>query len=169
MFIAHLPAGYLLSKYWLSTFNENSVNRKLLLAIGLLSSILPDLDLIYFYWIDNQQHSHHTYLSHIPIFWAGLFLVLLSISTIVQSRVIKHFVVISALNIILHFILDSVVGDILWLYPFNSDPYALFHVSPKYEWWVLNFFLHWSFLFEIGIIIFAWQRFLNSKKKYQMS
>ncbi|MBU2710008.1 metal-dependent hydrolase [Zooshikella harenae] len=164
MFIAHLPAGYLISKYWVSKFNENKDNGKLLLAIGLFSSILPDLDLIYFYWIDNQLHSHHTYWSQIPVFWLGLFLVLLLISTVTQKQIIKHIIVIAASCIILHLILDTVVGDILWLYPFNNIPYALFHINPKYRWWVLNFFLHWSFLFEIGIILVAWQRFLNTRK-----
>ena len=61
MFIAHLPAGYLLAK----------VGRtKGLLFIGILiGSWLPDLDMLWFYFVDERQNVHHHYITHRPLVW----------------------------------------------------------------------------------------------------
>jgi len=32
--------------------------------------VLPDLDMAYFYLIDERQRRHHTYWGHIPFAWA---------------------------------------------------------------------------------------------------
>lgn len=45
MFIAHLPAGYLLAK----TIRLRTPGRKAVMTAALLGAIAPDLDLFYFY------------------------------------------------------------------------------------------------------------------------
>tara|TARA_R110000868_G_scaffold10226_12_gene50135 strand:+ start:655 stop:852 length:198 start_codon:yes stop_codon:yes gene_type:complete len=65
MFIAHLPAGYLLT----SAIQTRARNQSLsLLATGLVASVLPDADLLWFYLFDNRQHVHHAYITHTPAF-----------------------------------------------------------------------------------------------------
>ena len=73
MFLAHMPAGYMASKFLLSQFQLDISKTKWLLLLGLLGSIFPDLDMLYFYLIDNRQHGHHSYLTHIPFYWISLF------------------------------------------------------------------------------------------------
>lgn len=68
MFIAHLPAGYLVARH-LANGHER---RKWLIIAGLCASILPDLDLLWFYLIDNRQTAHHAYVFHWPLFWIFL-------------------------------------------------------------------------------------------------
>lgn len=58
MFVAHLPAGYILSKFW-----KNKTAQYFLL----IGSILPDLDLLYFYTIGQRAVVHHAYPTHSPI------------------------------------------------------------------------------------------------------
>ncbi|GHT96641.1 hypothetical protein AGMMS49545_22150 [Betaproteobacteria bacterium] len=56
---------------------------------------------------------------------------------------------------LVHIILDTLVGDIWWLAPFYDKPYALFTVPARFFPWWLNFFLHWSFVAELLIWMWA--------------
>jgi hypothetical protein len=60
MLIAHLPAGYLLAKA--------SRGR---MALCLAGSLLPDLDMLRFWWKGGPVH-HHACFTHLPAFWAVL-------------------------------------------------------------------------------------------------
>ncbi|MCM0684581.1 hypothetical protein [Akkermansia massiliensis] len=51
MFIAHLPAGYLLAK----TIRLRTPGRKAVMTAALLGAIAPDLDLFYFYTLDGAS------------------------------------------------------------------------------------------------------------------
>ena len=56
IFIAHLPAGYLLTK----TIFSRTLGARAVMAAALLGSITPDLDLLYFYTLDARQRHHHS-------------------------------------------------------------------------------------------------------------
>jgi inner membrane protein len=167
MFIAHLPAGYLITRYYLCVMEANFMKSSALkyyVMFGLFCSVLPDFDLIYFYLIDNRQHAHHSYWTHIPMFW-----VLLSVSLYCGAKVLfKQNVgpasVILLVNTQLHMLLDSVAGGIYWLYPLYDEKYRLFDVTSRFDWWVWNFVLHWTFLLELLIIIAAAYLVLADRK-----
>jgi inner membrane protein len=85
-------------------------------------------------------------------------------------KIVKHrqALAISAIifgNIILHLILDSIVGDIAWLYPLSDKQFALFTVPAKYTFWIWSFVLHWTFLFEICVLIAAGILFSRERKR----
>ena len=70
MFIAHLPAGYLLTRFVVvkrGMAHIPSFQYRTFMALGLIGSLLPDVDMLYFYLIDNRQHLHHGYWTHIPL------------------------------------------------------------------------------------------------------
>ncbi|WEJ09073.1 hypothetical protein [Sinorhizobium prairiense] len=69
MFIAHLPAGYILTH---CIARKNETIRSRALAVGLIFSVLPDLDLLYFFLGDGRRTPHHDYWTHLPIFWLGV-------------------------------------------------------------------------------------------------
>lgn len=152
MFIAHLPAGYLLSKYFKSKIETNLISWKTIIFIGLLGSILPDLDLLYFYLLDDRQHQHHSYWTHIPIFWLGIYACTASVFIAVKNKKLLLISTFLFCDIILHLILDTVSGGILWSYPLNSQYFVLLTISPQYNWWLLNFIFHWSFALELLIL-----------------
>lgn len=155
MFIAHAPAGYIVAKFAERLISRDKSETKLILAYGIIFSILPDLDMIYFYTIDNRQNLHHSYWTHIPIFWICCSLFVILISIISGSRVVYLCGLMLMLSTMVHLILDSVVGGILWLYPISSTAYTLIDVPAQFGHWILNFVLHWSFLLELGILALA--------------
>lgn len=125
------------------------------IGAGMIGSIAPDLDMVYFYLIDHRQTHHHKYVTHWPLLW--LCLVVAAILWIRVSRFSKA----SCLSLVfivggvLHLILDSFVGDIWWLAPFGGKPYAMFTVPAVFKPWWLNFFFHWSFAVELIIGLWA--------------
>lgn len=165
MFIAHLPAGYLLSKYFKSKSTEYKLSWNMFVLIGLMGSILPDLDLFYFYLVDERQHQHHSYWSHIPIFWLSIYVFTASIFIVIQNKKMVLITTFIFAQIILHLILDTVSGGILWGYPLSIQYFVLFNVTPQYNWWVFNFILHWSFALEAAIILFALTTYMDLKSK----
>jgi inner membrane protein len=155
VFIAHLPAGYLLTKA--IQYKTRNHSRHLMWA-GLTASIFPDIDLFYFYLIDNRQTLHHYYITHLPLAWVAMSLIAWGIFNRVSKK--QHFILVGVVfaNLMLHMVLDSIAAGIDWLYPLEIN---LVEVPARYDWWVWNFFLHWTFSSEILIIIAAlivWKR-----------
>jgi inner membrane protein len=155
MFIAHLPAGYLLTRRIARRAGPGGLQHRRLMAIGLLASVLPDFDMLYFYLVDNGRTLHHDYWTHLPAFW--LFATGMSAVFFRIARLPVPWPAVTALlaGVMLHLALDSIAGGIAWLYPFHRGKLALIEVPARYGWWVWNFVFHWSFLLEIAILTLA--------------
>ena len=161
MFIAHLPAGYIFSKYSLPFFKKHRINPWYFIAAGIAGALTPDLDMLYFYFVDQRQHHHHTYWSHYPIVWFSLLCVSMVWLRWASTKRYSVLALIFSFNGFIHMLLDTVVGDIWWFAPFVDKPFALFSVPSVYKPWWLNFILHWTFLLELGICLWAlvvWRR-----------
>lgn len=157
MFIAHLPAGYILSKGvvalgQLRRLSEQTKRR--LIAAGMIGAIFPDIDLLYFYFIDHRQHGHHSYWTHLPVFWEAALLVWIALF---WNRSCTWFWLGTAfgLSALGHMVLDSTAGGIRWLYPLSLEYFRLAHIPAGQAWWVMNFVLHWTFWLEIVIVVGA--------------
>lgn len=162
MVIAHLPAGYLLTKHLQSRFHATS-----LLWAGLLGSILPDFDILYFYLVDAQQVSHRSYITHWPLFWLGVAYLVLPFVRIWGSRVAFTACVFLFANIGLHMLLDSVMAPVYWLQPYSEESFQLLKLkyTHAYSFWLWNYMAHPAFLMEIAICIAALlARFTQSVK-----
>lgn len=159
MFVAHMPAGYLMA-YVLKERAESASFRDLLL-VSMSGAVAPDMDLAYFFLIDEQQHNHHDYFSHYPLTWAAL----LFTSALCWCR-LRHrtffWLAVFAGAAFVHVLLDSVVGGIAWLAPWSQQHYSLWQVSARYQPWWLNFILHPSFLLELLLCataaVVAWRQ-----------
>ena len=156
MFIAHLPAGYLCARLASNSANSRSVGQATLVFWGVLvGSVLPDLDMLYFYLVDNRQTNHHLYWTHIPFFW-GVFLgTLMLIGRLARSRLVSVLSISILAGVMVHLLLDTPVGGIAWLYPFSAELLYLLEIPAVQHWWVLNFILHWTFLIEVTICLAA--------------
>ncbi len=152
MMIAHIPAAYLVTRRMIRFRALVSKRTGCLLALGLLASVLPDIDLLYFYLIDNRQTLHHEYWTHVPAFWVAVMLFIAGYFRLARVPIPRAAFAVFFANIFLHMSLDTLAGGILWLYPWDLTSFALVEVPARYGWWVWNFVLHWSFLFEIAIV-----------------
>ncbi len=158
MFIAHIPAGYLATNLLV----RKQENRRGLLAVGLLCSILPDFDLLWFYLVDNRQTVHHEYLFHMPLFWISLALAAWFIAWIAGLKEMRSYIVVALVSVLLHLLLDSFAAEIYWLRPFSDVHLNLIEVPARFGWWVWNFIFHWTFAAELAIVAAAaivwWRR-----------
>jgi inner membrane protein len=166
MFLAHMPAGYIASKLLVAQFRLDSPKTKYLLLLGLLGSIFPDLDMFYFYLIDNRQHGHHSYWTHIPFYWISLLAFCYVVVAFFKSRFLVASATVFFGCILLHLSLDTFAGGgIKWLYPFDNSYFNIFTVPAQANhYWVWNYFSHWTALVELTIISIATITFWKSQK-----
>lgn len=149
MLIAHLPAAYLAFK----AFAPRRLPRAIFWA-GVVGGIAPDLDMLWFYFVDNKQHHHHDYLTHRPALWLGLLALGVLLHQLRKSRVSAMGIALS-LGAILHLVLDSIAGKIAWLWPLSDTALPLVVVQPTHSHWILSFMSHWTFQVEIVLVLAA--------------
>lgn len=66
--------------------------------------------------------------------------------------------------VLLHLVLDTLAGSIMWLWPLSDRLYALVEVPATRSHWVLSFLTHWSALAELALILWAAVLFLRRPK-----
>ena len=157
MIIGHLPAGYLVSQFTYARLGCDAVSRQAYVAAGMAGAIAPDFDLAYFYLFDERQHHHHTYLTHFPIVWLALLAAAMWWFRSTRFQFLPALALVFSLNGFVHMVLDSIVGDIAWLAPWQMRFFSLFDIRPVYDAWWLNFLLHWSFALEVVITLCAYR------------
>ena len=165
MFIAHLPAGYLLGK---ATSRLHNLKTRKLVIWTAIGSVLPDADRIYFHLIDNQSTHHRFYWSHWPVTW--LTLLAASIMILRWKPIIGIIPFGLSLGGLLHMILDSVAAPVLWLAPFSNLKIEFVKIPAIYENYIWSFVLHWTFAFEIlicsiAVVVFWASRFPGHQKQ----
>lgn len=157
--IGHIPAGFLATVLLRKYCRKWAINEYQILAASLSGSIMPDTDLLWFYLVDNRQYHHHTYWPHFPIVWGSIMTVaLFCLRTTKYTRRSLLALVFGATGM-LHMVLDTIVGDIWWFAPWVDAPYSLFTVPARFDYWWLNFILHWSFILEFTLCVstyYAW-------------
>ncbi|WP_437883272.1 metal-dependent hydrolase [Pseudomonas sp. LRF_L74] len=163
MFIAHASSGYILSAYVSKAFKCRLLSTRSVVTAGILGALAPDIDMLYFYLVDNRQTHHHHYVTHWPILWLGLTALAGLFTYLDKSSRHGRLALMFCLAALLHLLLDTLVGDIWWFAPFVDQPYALFTVPARYQPWWLNFLLHWSFAVEI--VICSWSVWLYWRRR----
>lgn len=145
MLTAHLPSGYVLARLLPPRIPY-------LIPAALVGAVLPDVDMFWFHLIDDRAFHHHRYWVHIPAFWAAVALVALPLAQWLGH--LRTALVFFA-AILMHLILDTIGGGILWGAPFSDHLFELVTVPAAYGHWVTNFILHWTFLAELAIWLAA--------------
>ncbi len=148
MFIGHLPGAYLLS----SAFAPRTTSPAVLAAF-LVGSVIPDLDMLWFTFVDSSVHHHHL-ITHRPALWGCIG---------AAGLVLRWpWLVALALGAIVHCALDTIAGDIMWLWPFSREGFQAVVVPATHDHWIKSFLAHWTFKVEILICLVAatvfWKR-----------
>ena len=175
MFIAHLPAGYILTKALLrqgpeerggrgNVCEERARRSQRFLSTGLFFSIAPDLDLFWFYLGSDRLVPHHQYITHWPLFWLALAAGAGALALVLKKPAWRAYLFVALVNVMLHLALDSVAAEIYWLAPFSFLGLNLAAVPAVHSWWVWNFVLHWTFALELGICLAALSLFIRDRR-----
>ena len=151
MLIAHAPTGLLMAAV-LIKLKPETVSWQRWYLMGAVMGLLPDLDMLWFYFVDHKQFHHHVYVPHWPIVWLSIAGVSVGWSRCCHSKLAAYAVLLGLVGMS-HMVLDSVVGDIGWLKPWHDGLYAMFAVSNRYSPWQLNFIIHWSFAMELVLLV----------------
>lgn len=154
MLTAHFPSGYCLAKglRW----------RGGVFVAAVVGSVFPDLDLIFFYLVDLRAIHHHRYWVHVPLFWAIALAIAVPLTW--RSPFRRHVRAFLA-GILLHLMLDSINGGILWGVPFCNQLWALVKVPASQTHWALSYLLHWTFALEIVVWAWALHFYINGRKR----
>jgi len=151
VFIAHLPAGYLLTRR-LQRWSDFAPDDDRLLYAGLAASILPDIDLFYFYLLSDRSIQHHAFFPHFPLFWLAVFIVWTTYS---RSKAAWAWALVVCSNAVLHIALDPVAGSVRWLAPFSDHATTLREVPPLFSHWAVSMLLDPVFLLECAVVVLA--------------
>ena len=158
MTFGHLSAGYITSKLLFREFKHQSVYSKAFMFWGLLGSIAPDFDMLYFLTAYHIIPNHHAYFSHFPLFWLTLLLMSLFWLQLHRHRNQNPAAAfIFSLNGFIHTILDTFTGEIWWLAPFVNKPFSL--AAERSE---ISSFSDWTFGIEIFLLLLALYLWGNS-------
>ena len=153
MLIAHLPSGYILGTFMRRHWPDSPG----IIGAAMVGSVIPDIDMLYFHFVDGGRTHHHSYITHWPLFWAATGLLsLISANWRARSYVAATGAFFAAAMV--HMILDTLASPILWLMPFDRQAFELVTVPARYGNWVLSFVLHWTFACEL--LICGWALWL---------
>ena len=145
MLTAHLPSGYVAGRLL-----PQRISR--LMPVALVASVLPDVDMLWFHLVDRGAVHHHKYWVHVPFFWFVLAAVTLSV--LARFGHLATGLVFFGV-ILLHLVLDTIGGGIMWLAPFDTSLKTLVEVPADNGHWIASFILHWTFLAELAIWVWA--------------
>ena len=141
MIIGHLPAGYLAAR------GASALGAPQLYWGLIAGSIAPDLDMLWFFFVDGGTVHHHTYLTHRPIMWVGV----LAMGLVLR----RNFLTGMGLGGLLHLALDTIVGRVMWFWPLSDTGVTLVEVPATQSHWLLSFMVHWTFAVELALVVVA--------------
>lgn len=144
MLTAHRPSGYV---PWRALPRV-----KWGLPAALAGAVFPDLDMIWFHFVDHRAFHHHSYWMHIPLSWL---LVSAGLLPLVWRTAWRGAALVLLGAVFLHLILDSIPGGILRGSPVSDHLSALVEVPATLDNWVWSLVLHWTFLLEVAIWLAA--------------
>lgn len=161
MLIAHLPSGYVLGSLARGPRREGQGA----MVAAVVGSVIPDIDMLYFHFVDGGRTHRHDYVTHWPLFWLAVGLLSLVTCTLVERPNLPAVALFFA-GAMLHMMLDTVASPIMWLMPFDREAFDLVTVPAAYGNWVLSFMLHWTFALEILICACAlWLALRQSSRR----
>lgn len=166
MFIGHLPSGYVANHLLQRSCwrGPDSADRLLTTCVMLAGSLAPDLDMFYFYLVDGGRTHHHLFWPHLPLAWLLIGGVIALAGLLLKSRRLLLADAALMIAVFLHLACDTIAGGIAWWHPWSHRLVTWFHVPATHKPWWLNFFLHWTFLFEVLVIVWAGIIFTRRRK-----
>ena len=110
MLIAHLPSGYILGRF----AQKRRRGTPGIMIAAPVGSVIPDIDMLYFHFVDGGRTHHHAYFTHWPHFWVATGLLALVLA---KWRAPQYLAMVGAFfaAAMMHMVLDTVASPIPWL------------------------------------------------------
>jgi membrane-bound metal-dependent hydrolase YbcI (DUF457 family) len=145
----HIAAGYLVGRAVLYYGHPDitASQRNILLFLGCFFAFAPDFDFLYVFFkekgfvIKKGDTNHRKLLSHAPVLWLIVGLVIYSFASDDFWRYVGLFAWLCSWS---HFLMDSIQHGVMWLWPFSTRSFALKDPDIKHPPLPSdNFISHW--------------------------
>lgn len=168
MLLAHGPLGYLIAhstkRYWGAT-QRSKKQRTILYVTAFVAGILPDIDLLYFYFVDAMQ-SHRQLPTHSLLPYLTILIIGVTCYYLFRKPFWSIVLIFSGVGAISHLMADSIIGFTILLSPFSDQLFGL----PNLDWWSRSVFMRNAlvtiFSLEFIIIVTAVSTCIKNKKMY---
>jgi hypothetical protein len=170
----HLAAGYLTTKLSISMLAQHypQANEARFWAVGMLASVLVDLDMLYTFFLmgrpvaSSHDYIHRKFLTHAPLFHFFLALAGFLAGWLFHFPDLQVFAAVYWVGTWTHFVFDSFSYGIMWLWPFSKKIYAIaqrerefeFSFKKVFEYWtkfLLLYFKNFVFYMELAVVVIA--------------
>lgn len=133
----HLAGGYLAAKAVLALTGAafTPAQTTALLTIGTIAGDAPDIDVLFFFLhhkyskAENKRDSHRSFITHTPLFWLAISLVIVIAGWFGQSQFTETLGWLILSGAWTHFFLDSFEYGIRWLWPFSDKRFTMREVT----------------------------------------
>ncbi|MEK9184895.1 MAG: metal-dependent hydrolase [Patescibacteria group bacterium] len=129
IFPGHIASGFLMTTAVLHLLNPEitPIQTNFLLAFGTLAGDFPDIDIAYHFIKKRNTNpedlgNHRHYITHAPILWFILGLVIFLANT---NPFFKLIGLLTWLGPWMHFLCDSIDYGVMWLWPFSNRRFSL--------------------------------------------
>lgn len=118
--------------------------------------------MLFFYFDGQRAIHHHRYWVHDPVLGA---VVACEVLALLWRSPYRTVALACSAHILLHLLLDSICGGIIWPAPFNTELWALVSVPACQSKLILWFALHWRFVLETLLSDAAVLPFIKGRKR----
>ncbi len=160
MIFAHAPLGYLTARSIKQWWNSHPA---WLYFIGALGGIFPDIDLFYFY-VFNATQNHRQFPTHSVL----PYLILFCISLFLRKKCIGKIGLVFTVGAFSHLMADSLMGRLVWLYPFSLQLYGLSSIPGYANSIMFSYGLTTNYTAELIVFIITGYTVFKKKLWYVM-
>ena len=166
MLLAHASVGLIANRIFQKDIYKNSSIKEIFFfdLLVIIFSIIPDFDFFYLIAINNNVLSHHKLVTHTPIFWIVVSMVVYfalshisknthrTISIFIKDNA-KHIAYTILIGTLFHLFADMIQSEIMLLYPILSYGFSILGNTLSDR--ILYPLLHPMFILEIILIIYS--------------
>lgn len=173
MYIAHPFLAVPIANHLVKDKERLNNNFDFYLAVSIVFSILPDLDI--FLALMSDTNSHHSMITHTPffhLFISCVFIILIQLFFKSRRTILLLYVKLFASNTLFHILMDTFAGNIMLLWPFRDKTVQLLSLNPilSVDNTTIQYFLTPILLLqEIVIIILSILTFERLKRSYNLT
>ncbi len=153
MIIGHGPFGYLAARVtqrWWNGEGFSSKQRCYVYLATIVGAMIPDIDLLYIYFIDAGA-SHRQLYTHSIVIYLSLVVILFIAAWLTKKRFFVILILLFFAGTITHVLADMIIGLTVLFAPFSDNLYGFSSIS----WYRNSVFMQYSQVTGLGGELFV--------------